>query len=63
MTEDHIIIPLRCRCGLVAVRIPTLLGWWWRGLGRPNPFFDGQTRAPISEPRIFAPGERTGLGP
>jgi len=39
--------------GLVAVRIPALLSWWWRGLGRPNPFFDGQTRAPISEPRIF----------
>src|SRR5499425_2725483 len=26
--------------GLVALRVPTLLGWWLRGLGRPNPFFD-----------------------
>jgi len=49
--------------GLVAVRIPTLLGWWWRGLGRPNPFFDGATNAPISEPRVFTPSERAGLGP
>jgi hypothetical protein len=48
--------------GLVAVRIPTLLGWWWRGLGRPNPFFDGQMRTPISEPRVFTPSERAGLG-
>lgn len=47
--------------GLVAVRIPTLLGWWWRGLGRPNPFFDAQTQAPISQPRIFTPSERAGL--
>jgi hypothetical protein len=47
--------------GLVAIRIPTLLGWWWRGLGRPNPFFDGQTSAPISAPRVFTPSERAGL--
>ena len=47
--------------GLVAVRILTLLGWWWRGLGRPNPFFDERTGAPISEPRVFTPGERAAL--
>jgi hypothetical protein len=43
--------------GLVARRVPTLLGWWLRGLGRPNPFFD-RTNAPISRPRIVTPGER-----
>jgi hypothetical protein len=45
--------------GLVAVRLPTLLGWWLRGLGRPNPFFDDH--GPISAPRIFTPSERTAL--
>ena len=45
--------------GLVALRIPTLLGWWLRGLGRPNPFF--RDHAPLSEPRVFTPGERTAL--
>jgi hypothetical protein len=49
--------------GLAAVRIPTLFGWWWRGLGRPNPFFDAPTSAPIAEPRVFTPGERASLGP
>src|SRR5215831_14153529 len=35
--------------GLVARRLPTLLGWWVRGLGRPNPFFDAHTNAPLSQ--------------
>lgn len=48
--------------GLVAVRIPTLLGWWWRGPGRPNPFFDSKTCAPISELRVFTSSERASLG-
>jgi hypothetical protein len=39
--------------GLVAIRVPTLLGWWWRGLGRPNPFFDEHTSAPISAPCVL----------
>jgi hypothetical protein len=39
-------------------RVSALLGWWWRGLGRPNPFFDDHTNAPLSEPRILSPGER-----
>jgi hypothetical protein len=43
---------------LAARRVPTLLGWWLRGLGRPNPFFDDRTNAPISQPRIVTPGER-----
>jgi hypothetical protein len=45
--------------GLVAVRLPTLLGWWLRGLGRPNPFFDDH--GPLSRPRAFTPSERTAL--
>lgn len=47
--------------GLVAQRLPTLFGWWWRGLGRPNPFFDAQTHAPLAAPRVFTPGERADL--
>jgi hypothetical protein len=46
---------------LMPVRIATLLGWWWRGLGRPNPFFDERTNAPLSEPRVFTPDERAAL--
>jgi len=47
--------------GLVARRLPTLLGWWLRGLGRPNPFFDPLTDAPISVPHVMTPGERAAL--
>jgi hypothetical protein len=47
--------------GLVARRLPTLLGWWLRGLGRPNPFFDPLTDAPISAPHVMTPGERATL--
>jgi hypothetical protein len=39
--------------------VPTLLGWWLRGLGRPNPFFDDH--APLSVPRVFTPSERAAL--
>ncbi len=48
--------PLPRSLGLVAHRVPTLLGWWLQGLGRPNPFFDDQTNAPLSVPRVFTPG-------
>ena len=47
--------------GLVALRVPTLLGWWFRGLGRPNPFFDDHTNAPLSVPRVFTTSERATL--
>jgi hypothetical protein len=47
--------------GLVALRLPRLLGWWLRGLGRPNPFFDVPTDAPLSVPREFTPSERAAL--
>jgi hypothetical protein len=46
---------------LVARHVPTLLGWWLRGLGRPNPFFDDHTNAPLSTPRLVTPGERAAL--
>jgi hypothetical protein len=46
---------------LYALRGSKLLGWWLRGLGRPNPFFDDRTNAPISEPRILSPSERAPL--
>jgi hypothetical protein len=47
--------------GLVARRLPTLLGWWLRGLGRPNPFFDAHTNVPLSPPRVVTPSERAAL--
>jgi hypothetical protein len=42
-------------------RASTLLGWWRRGLGRPNPFFDAHTKAPLSVPRVFSPEQRAAL--
>ena len=44
--------------GLFARRATTLLGWWLRGLGRPNPFFDDHTNAPRSAPRVLTASER-----
>lgn len=41
-----------------AVRGSKLLSWWLRGLGRPNPFFDVHTNAPLSVPRVLTPDER-----
>jgi hypothetical protein len=32
-----------------------------RGIGRPNPFFDEMTYAPLSAPRVFLPRERAAL--
>jgi hypothetical protein len=51
--------PLSLR--LIPLRALMLLGWWMRGLGRPNPFFDEQTHAPLSAPRVFTPAERAAL--
>jgi hypothetical protein len=42
---------------LYLTRLPKLLSWWVRGLGRPNPFFDAETSAPISAPRVLMPSE------
>lgn len=43
---------------LFALRATRLLGWWLRGLGRPNPFFDEHTNAPLSAPRVLTQRER-----
>jgi hypothetical protein len=46
---------------LFAQRVSGILGWWLRGLGRPTPFFDSATNAPIAVPHVFTPGERAAL--
>ena len=46
---------------LFALRASRMLGWWMRGLARPNPFFDARTNAPLSPPRVLTPGERAAL--
>jgi hypothetical protein len=49
--------PAPSAVGLFALRARRILGWWWRGLGRPNAFFDAHTKAPLSVPRVFTPSE------
>jgi hypothetical protein len=39
-----------------AYRATKVVGWWMRGLGRPNPFFDDRTKAPRSVPQLLLPG-------
>jgi hypothetical protein len=46
---------------VIALHIFRVLGWWLRGLGRPNPFFDAKTGAPIAVPRVLTPQERAAL--
>lgn len=43
-----------------ARRASKIVGWWAHGLGRPHPFFDDQTGAPLSLPRLLTRGGRTG---
>ena len=47
--------------GILAQRASKALGWWLRGLGRPNPVFDSGTRAPLSTPRLVTSEERAAL--
>jgi hypothetical protein len=47
--------------GLFALRAARILGWWWRGLGRPHPFFDPHTNAPLCVPRLLTPSERAAV--
>jgi Family of unknown function (DUF6151) len=47
--------------GVFADRASKVLGWWVRGLGRPNPFFDTRTGLPLSAPRLVASDERAAL--
>jgi hypothetical protein len=51
-------VPAPATFGLIALRVSKLLGWWLRGLGRPNPFFDPRTGSPLAEPRVIAASER-----
>jgi len=43
---------------IFAFRASRLLAWWLRGLGRPTPFFDDFTKAPLSAPRVLTFRER-----
>jgi len=54
----------RAAAGLVRALLAPRIddsAWWWRGLARPNPFFDAQTGAPLSVPRVLTPSERAAL--
>jgi hypothetical protein len=53
--------PAPASLGLYALRAAKVLGWWWHGLGRPNPFFDDRTGAPLSQPRVVTGSERAAL--
>jgi hypothetical protein len=53
--------PMPATLGVFVLRARKALGWWWHGLGRPNPFFDDRTGAPLSLPRVVTPGERAAL--
>jgi len=46
---------------IFARRVPKMLGWWLRGLGRPTPFFDDRTKAPRAVPRVLTRSERAAL--
>ncbi len=46
---------------VLARRGSKMLGWWLRGLGRPSPFFDDRTNAPLCAPRVLRPSERAAL--
>jgi hypothetical protein len=39
-----------------AYRATKVVGWWMRGLTRPNPFFEDRTKAPRSVPQLLLPG-------
>ena len=39
-----------------AYRATKVVGWWMRGLARPNPFFEDRTKAPRSVPQLLLPG-------
>jgi hypothetical protein len=53
--------PAPASWSIFASRGAAMLGWWLRGLGRPNPFFDAHTGAPLSAPRVLTPDERAAL--
>jgi hypothetical protein len=45
--------PPRPSLGVFAHRAVKVIGWWVRGLGRPNPFFDDRSGVPLSAPRVL----------
>ena len=40
---------------IFACRATKVVGWWMRGLARPNPFFDDRTKDPRSVPQLLSP--------
>jgi hypothetical protein len=53
--------PAPASLGLFVLRAAKVLGWWWHGFGRPNPFFDDRTGTPLSAPRVLTRSERAAL--
>jgi hypothetical protein len=53
--------PAPASLGLFVLRAAKVLGWWWHGLDRPNPFFDDRTGTPLSAPRVLTRSERAAL--
>jgi hypothetical protein len=47
--------------GVFVRRASRLVGWWLRGLGRPTPFFDDVTKAPLSAPKVLVLSVRAAL--
>lgn len=60
-TREEILETLVDRTPYTGYRTSKVLGWWMRGLGRPNPFFDDHTKAPLSAPRLFTTRKRAAL--
>jgi hypothetical protein len=53
--------PAPASFGVFARRASKMLGWWWHGLERPNPFFDDRRGTPVSTPRVLTTRERAAL--
>jgi Family of unknown function (DUF6151) len=53
--------PTPASFGFSARRAATALGWWWRGLAKPNPLFDVHTGAPRAAPLVLTASERAAL--
>jgi hypothetical protein len=53
--------PAQPSLSVFARRASKLLGWWVRGLARPNPFFDERTNAALSTPHTLTPSECAAL--
>lgn len=51
------LLPVIAHCGSLLAK------WWLTGAGKPSPFFDSATRAPVVEPRILSATERAALRP